>query len=560
MTDGKNTRELVCDNCGEKFIHRCKNKNSPSYCSYCYGAMRSAREQQIEAEKQRIEDEKWRRQSIIDKKRFEEQLLQTSTIPIEELRPQGRTLYVIGNGFDLMHGVKSSYRAFRDFLGKNSDLRFKLESYLKTDDIWADFEDALGHIHMDMMANPDVVGDMLDATGFFKDDSGAAEYYMALEMAAEPMRSITKDLETRFRMWIEKLEIGTNDRPLKTLFQDDKVLCFNYTEFVEELYGVSESNICYIHGCRRKKKGYQKEKLILGHKPGASEDEYALIRGLKRKKSYRSQVIDVAQEGVVRLLSEYDEAITKNSQSIISAHSSFFRSLTDVTNVVVIGHSISPVDWDYFLEVAKNTPDAHWYFGCHGIRDLENAQHLANMLEIAFTVFRTDGISVTGIPEADHKTQVHKPVWKKIQSPDRKWNVQWMEKKIRIMGSESQTNRIMQDNIKRCIFSPAGDILFVIINGFDAGIPFFRLADETWEYIDEMEPILNQNLLNRRLRYVYLNGEKIAFVYNNRVREYSLETGALVQNLARRDAKSEHYEGTEISKLFLASEEYAIVT
>lgn len=560
MTDGKNTRELVCDNCGEIFIHRCKNKNSPSYCSYCYGTMRRAREQQIEAEKQRIEDEKWRRQSIIDKKRFEEQLLQTSTIPIEELRPQGSTLYVIGNGFDLMHGVKSSYRAFRDFLGKNSDLRFKLESYLKTDDIWADFEDALGHIHMDMMANPDVVGDMLDATGFFKDDSGAAEYYMALEMAAEPMRSITKDLEKWFRMWIEKLEIGTNDRPLKTLFQDDKVLCFNYTEFVEELYGVSESNICYIHGCRRKKKGHQKEQLILGHKPGASEEEYALIRGLKRKKSYRSHVIDVAQEGVVRLLSEYDEAITKNSQSIISAHSSFFRSLTDVTNVVVIGHSISPVDWDYFLEVAKNTPDAHWYFGCHGIHDLENAQHLANMLEIAFTVFRTDGISVTGIPEADHKTQVHKPVWKKIQSPDRKWNVQWMEKKISIMGSASQTNRIMQDNIKRCIFSPAGDILFVIINGFDAGIPFFRLADETWEYIDEMEPILNQNLLNRRLRYVYLNGEKIAFVYNNRVREYSLETGALVQNLARRDAKSEHYEGTEISKLFLASEEYAIVT
>ena len=113
MTDRRNTRELVCDNCGEIFIHRCKNKNSPSYCSYCYGAMRRAREQQIEAEKQQIEDEKWRRQSIMDKKRFEEQLLQTSTIPIEELRPQGRTLYVIGNGFDLMHGVKSSYRAFR---------------------------------------------------------------------------------------------------------------------------------------------------------------------------------------------------------------------------------------------------------------------------------------------------------------------------------------------------------------------------------------------------------------------------------------------------------------
>lgn len=550
MTDKKNTRELVCNNCGEIFIHRCQNKNSPSYCSYCYGDMRRAREQQIEAEKQRIEDEKWRRQSIIDKKRFEEQLLQMSTIPIEELRPHGRTLYIIGNGFDLMHGVKSSYRAFRDFLGKNSDLRFKLELYLKPDDIWADFEDALGHIDMDMMANPDVVGDMLDATGFFEDDSGEAEYYMALEMAAEPMRSITEDLEKRFRTWIEKLEIGTNDRPLKTLFHDDKVLCFNYTEFVESLYGVSESNVCYIHGCRRKKKGYQKEKLILGHKPGASEEEYALIRGLKRKKSYRSHVIDVAQEGVVRILSEYDEDLTKDSQSIISEHSMFFKSLANVTNVVVIGHSISQVDWDYFLEVAKNTPAAHWYFGCHGIHDLENMQYLAKLLGIDPDVFRTDGISVTKIPELDNKTQVRKPVWKKIQSPDRKWNVQWQGKRISITGSASQTNHIMQDHIKKCVFSPAGDILFVIINGFDAGIPFFRLVDGAWVYIDEMETISNQNLLNRRLRYVYLNGEKITFVYNNRVREYSLETGALIRNLAKRDAKSEQYEGEEISNLF----------
>ena len=503
-------------------------------------------------EKRIIEDERWRRQSIIDKELFEERLLQVSTIPIEELRPQGRTLYIIGNGFDLMHGVNSSYRAFRDFLGKNSDLRYKLELYLKSDDIWADFEDALGHINMDMMANPDVIGDMLDATGFFKDDSRAAEYNMALEMAAEPMRAITEDLEKRFRMWIEKLEPGTNDRPLKMLFHDDKVLCFNYTEFVEELYGVSESNVCYIHGCRRRKKGHQREKLILGHTPGAPEDEYALIRGLKRKKSYRSQVIDVAQEGVIGLISEYDEKLTKDCQSIISAHSSFFKSLADVTNVFVIGHSISPVDWDYFLEVAKNAPDAHWYFGCHGIHDLENTQHLSDVLGINPIVFRTDGISVAKFPESDNKTQIKKPVWKKTQSPDRKWNVQWREKRINITGSTSQTNRIMQDNIKRCFFSPAGDILFVIINGLGAGIPFFRLIDGVWVYIDEMEPIPNQNLLNRRLRYVYLNSEKITFVYNNRVREYSLETGELVRNQARRDAKSEHYEGVEISKLFLA--------
>lgn len=302
MADRKNTRELVCNNCGEIFIYRCKNSKAPSYCSYCYRDMKRAHEQQLEEEKQRIEDEKWRRQSMIDKERFEEQLRHISTIPIDKLSLCGCTLYILGNGFDLMHGVKSSYRAFRDSLGRNSELCRELEFYLKAEDIWANFEDALGHINMDMMANPQIVGNMLDSSGFFDEDSGVAEYYMALEMAAEPMRSITEELEKKFRRWIEKLEIGTHDRPLKSIFHDDKVLCFNYTEFVEELYGVSKSNVCYIHGCRRKKRGHQKEKLILGHKPGTSEDEYASIRGLKRKKSYRSQVIDVAQEGVVSLL------------------------------------------------------------------------------------------------------------------------------------------------------------------------------------------------------------------------------------------------------------------
>jgi len=335
------------------------------------------------------------------------------------------------------------------------------------------------------------------------------------------MGSIAENLEKWFRAWIEKL------------------------------YGVSESNICYIHGCRRKKKEHPKEKLVLGHKLGVSEREYDLIRGLKRKRSYRSWVIDVAQEGVVRLLSEYDEKLAKDSQFVISVHRKFFEEISDVENVVVIGHSISSVDWDYFLEVAKNASNAHWYFGCHGMHDLENVLHLADALGIAPIVFRTDVISVTKILESVKVSYVHKPAPKKIKSPDRNWNVQWLGKKISIMGSNSQINRVLWENIKRCLFAPSSNIILLVINGLDAGLPFFRLVDGAWVYIGEMEPIPNQNLINRRLQHVYLNGEKSTFVYNNRVREYSLKTGLPVQNQARRNAKSGHYAGEEISKLFL---------
>ena len=231
---GKKTIELVCDKCGKTFIYRRNGNDLPQYCSYCFNKIRKAHEQLMEDEKIRLEEAAWRKQYIIDCKKFEERLLKVTTIPLEDIVLDGGTLYISGNGFDLMHGIKSSYRSFRDSMGKNNPLRNLLETYLKAEDIWADFESALGHVRMDMMANKEIIGDMLDMSGAFDEDAGAAEYYMAQEMAAEPMRMITEELDKRFRSWIEKLEIGTQDRPLKALIHDDKVLCFNYTEFIEK--------------------------------------------------------------------------------------------------------------------------------------------------------------------------------------------------------------------------------------------------------------------------------------------------------------------------------------
>ncbi len=61
-----------------------------------------------------------------------------------------------------MHGIKSSYYDFQKTLGKNSYLRFALENYLQDDDIWADFENALGKINVGAMCNETIIDDCLD--------------------------------------------------------------------------------------------------------------------------------------------------------------------------------------------------------------------------------------------------------------------------------------------------------------------------------------------------------------------------------------------------------------
>lgn len=124
------------------------------------------------------------------------------------------TLYVIGNGFDLMHGAKSSYYDFNKTLGKHSQIRFYLETYLKADDLWADFEGALAKINVEAMCSPVTIDMFLDTMGAYDEDAGMAEIYGAAETAAGPIMSMNTDLKKRFRALSEKLSVNTDDRPL----------------------------------------------------------------------------------------------------------------------------------------------------------------------------------------------------------------------------------------------------------------------------------------------------------------------------------------------------------
>ncbi|OYY26063.1 MULTISPECIES: AbiH family protein [unclassified Acidovorax] len=53
-------------------------------------------------------------------------------------------LYVIGNGFDLWHGIPSSYREFKSFVQEHDrDLFNAVENYLPAGKDWSDLESAL---------------------------------------------------------------------------------------------------------------------------------------------------------------------------------------------------------------------------------------------------------------------------------------------------------------------------------------------------------------------------------------------------------------------------------
>lgn len=351
-----------CIDCGQEFVippnqqifYEDRGWELPKRCKAC----RERKKQ----ERQKKEAEEAARQ--FEKELSDSPYITRKTTNIEVSSP-ATTLYVIGNGFDLAHGVPSSYSKFRDWLGRRSNLRETLETYIRNDALWWNFEEALSDLDLDMpsMAIPE----MLDAFDAYDPDAQMADYYAAIDMAMLPVDTITNELPQKFRRWIETLRVDTSMKPLSSVVKPGaKYLNFNYTEFAETLYGAK--GVCYIHGSRKNRKS----KLILGHSYKKFVPDVS-VKMPKFKDGFKRTMVNAAFDDAMVHAGWYDQATTKNSRQIIKEHKSFFDGLSNINTVIVIGHSLSEVDMEYFEKICSEIRnDAAWIFSCHDSAGLKS--------------------------------------------------------------------------------------------------------------------------------------------------------------------------------------------
>lgn len=370
--------ERICIDCGRKFpiypdaqaFFKSCGLELPKRCKAC----RAKKKQERKAEEAARQFEKELSDSPYAIKEVSD---------IDVISP-ATTLYVIGNGFDLAHGVPSSYSKFRDWLGRRSDLRETLETYIRNDALWWNLEEALADLDLDTpsMAIPE----MLDAFGAYDPDAQMADYYAAIDMTMDPVDTITNELPKKFRKWIESLSVDSSVKPLSGLVKPGaKYLNFNYTEFAETLYGAK--GVCYIHGSRKN----HKDKLILGH----SYKKYVPDVSVKMprfKDGFKRGMVNAAFDDAMVHAGWYDQATTKNSRQIIKEHESFFDGLSDIDTVIVIGHSLSKVDMEYFEKICSEIhSDAKWIFSCHDSGGLKAVNAFVKAMAIGtdrVTIFR----------------------------------------------------------------------------------------------------------------------------------------------------------------------------
>lgn len=244
------------------------------------------------------------------------------------------------------------------------------------------------------------------------------------------------------------------------------------------------------------------------------------------------------------MIGECNEELTKDSREIIKEHLEFFDSLSETTQVVAIGHSLSPVDWDYFRKVRNAAPKASWFFGLHGLRDLNNVQNLAKELKLdSYRVFRTDVI---------HTTKLQEPEGQIATAPEKA--VTYIGKGVKTIASgkdliieqEGRTifEIILPAEVHRAVFF--GPHLIIKLNDISKDILLFSQNGERWNFIARLKPTQNQDLINRRLQHIYMTNDEITFVYNNRVRAFDLRTGVVSWTKPMQGAKDRSFPGTDI--------------
>ncbi|WP_439483981.1 bacteriophage abortive infection AbiH family protein [Cyclobacterium plantarum] len=290
-----------------------------------------------------------------------------------------KKLYIIGNGFDIQHGLKSKYWDFKEYLDiKDRKLVDRLEDYFGADALWSDFEETLAYLDTEQ-----IIDECMNYLESYGAENWSDAYHHDYQYEVQQrIDLITETLKQRFNEWILHLRLPSNAND-NMVFVDKTAtfINFNYTDTLERLYKVTPSQILYIHN----KSTDLNSTLILGH--SRNPQNAKTIDEL-----YNNENTDVRVAEGNRILDDYFAKTYKSTETIINDNSGFFDRLKDIETIYVFGHSLSVVDRPYFQEIIKRIDKDKilWKVSFHNKKDLIDFQAFFQGLGISSLLVEFD--------------------------------------------------------------------------------------------------------------------------------------------------------------------------
>ena len=290
-------------------------------------------------------------------------------------------LFIIGNGFDLYHGIKTKYSDFRDWYHreycaylKNNDGDFLTCEDLVSPSIfrqgWSDKHVSLRIIKL-LIDNACSDNNNKNEWNNLEANLGKLDFEewiikctncieniekKTLRNKNNIINEITNSLmyieelkEIYFKQWVDSIEINKNSKGKKfeKIFDKDSYfLTFNYTNTLELLYDslLDKGKINHIHIRKTQKNGKEITEYVLGTK-FSDENE--------RLKEIDSVFSDW-----------YIKHFTKPTDEIIKNNSDFFNHIYNCKKIYTFGFSFSEVDLPYIENILDsiNSSEIVFYF------------------------------------------------------------------------------------------------------------------------------------------------------------------------------------------------------
>ena len=263
-------------------------------------------------------------------------------------------LYIIGNGFDLYHGLPTSYGHFRDYvIEHDNELTELIDKYYlpKKLDFWNDFEENLGNFDDDLLR--EYCQNYLENYGCDNwRDAFHHDYQYELDRIID---RITMGVRECFCNWLLQISFDGLEKKSIPIERNAYYLTFNYTCTLEKIYDIPTQNILHIHGTF---KCHDNDRIVYGH----GGHPYKVEKNIDDPRIAEGEEI----------IKDYFEKTKKPVKQIIHKYYKFFyKMITDVTNVTIVGQSMNEIDYPYFKRIGNSIKGRiDWTFYYHSTEDI----------------------------------------------------------------------------------------------------------------------------------------------------------------------------------------------
>ena len=291
-------------------------------------------------------------------------------------------LYIIGNGFDLNHGMKTSYGDYREFLLENDPYivqEYESSQYLEADNWsaytkWTDLENNLEIISEECLADmaenyyPDMTSERTP---------GWDDIAIEVDNTFSFMEPFTQEY---FYQWIDAIPVSDKCFRRNDIDVTASFVTFNYTKTLESIYNIPYENILHIHGSVDDFSSIQ-----FGTPANDPDEIYPILEKMYSSDEFYNVVYDPAIQNILACA----KRAYKNLEDNFSVLQDFLCQCgSKIDEVVIMGHSCWGIDEPYYENIfVPQLGNAKWYIYVHDNEDKENAECFVTKYKLKKAVF-----------------------------------------------------------------------------------------------------------------------------------------------------------------------------